>query len=74
MPLFCRELENPPRFAQQGTFEFEFSQKWKQLYSMQKEREEELKRQMNEACEKLEMEMEQAFHEYQISIQKQGQL
>ena len=67
-----REREQKPRFAQAGSFEFDFCQKWKELYRMEDEQRKQLGRQMEEACLKVEMEMEQAAHEYQAMLLRQG--
>ena len=67
-----REREQKPRFAQTGSFEFDFCQKWKELYRMEEEQRKQLERQMEEACLKVEMEMEQAAHEYQAMLLRQG--
>ena len=70
--FYFREREQKPRFAQAGTFEFDFCQKWKELYRMEEEQRKQLDRQIEEACLKVEMEMEQAAHEYQAMLLRQG--
>ncbi|CAH1799602.1 unnamed protein product, partial [Owenia fusiformis] len=68
---FQKEREEPPRFASIGSFEFEFAQRWKQLHVMKKEQEENLQKQVNEAIEKLEMDMENAIHEQKAHLLRQ---
>ncbi len=68
-----REREKQPRFAERSSFEYDFCQKWKELYRMEEEQRKQLAQQMEEACLKLEMEMEAAAHEYQAMLLRQGQ-
>lgn len=70
--LPCREREQPPRFAQPGTFEFEYSSRWKALDEMEKQQREQVRRNIQEAKEKLEAEMETAKHEHQLMMMRQG--
>lgn len=68
----CREREQPPRFAQPGTFEFDYSSRWKALDEMEKQQREQVNRNIQEAKEKLEAEMETAKHEHQLMMMRQG--
>lgn len=68
-----REREQPPRFAQPGTFEFEYSSRWKALDEMEKQQREQVDRNIREAKEKLEAEMEAARHEHQLMMMRQGE-
>uniref|UniRef100_UPI00358E67FB paraspeckle component 1-like n=1 Tax=Myxine glutinosa TaxID=7769 RepID=UPI00358E67FB len=70
-PLFQKEREHPPRFAQPGTFEYEYSSRWKALDDMEKQQREQVEKNMKEAREKLEAEMEAAFHEHQAMLMRQ---
>ena len=47
-----------------GSFEYEFGQRWKQLYEMETKEKERLKKEMEDAVEKLEMEMGSAQHDH----------
>ncbi|KAL4690765.1 hypothetical protein H8959_013726 [Pygathrix nigripes] len=70
----CRnklEREQPPRFAQPGTFEFEYASRWKALDEMEKQQREQVDRNIREAKEKLEAEMEAARHEHQLMLMRQ---
>ena len=67
-----REREQPPRFAQPGTFEFEYASRWKALDEMEKQQREQVDRNIREAKEKLEAEMEAARHEHQLMLMRQG--
>lgn len=69
---FCRERETPPRFAQPGSFEFEYSQRWKSLDEMEKQQREQVAKNMKDAKDKLESEMEDAYHEHQANLLRQG--
>ncbi|XP_063810490.1 splicing factor, proline- and glutamine-rich isoform X2 [Pseudophryne corroboree] len=69
--LYQKEREIPPRFAQHGSFEFEYSQRWKSLDEMEKQQRQQVEKNMKEAKEKLESEMEDAFHEHQANLLRQ---
>ncbi|CAH2225268.1 paraspeckle component 1 isoform X1 [Pelobates cultripes] len=68
---YLKEREEPPRFAQPGTFEFEYSSRWKALFEMEKQQREQVDRNIREAKEKLEAEMEAARHEHQLMLMRQ---
>lgn len=67
-----REREQLARFAQPGTFEFEYSSRWKALDEMEKQQREQVDRNIREAKEKLEAELESAKHEHQLMLMRQG--
>lgn len=69
-----REREQPPRFAHRGSFEFEYSQRWKSLDEMEKQQRQQVEKNIREAREKLESEMEDAYHEHQANMLRQGLL
>jgi len=71
---FHKERENPPRFAQPGSFEFEYAMRWKALMEMEKQQYEQVDRNIKEAQEKLEQEMEAARHEHQVMLMRQDLL
>lgn len=72
--VYCvyREREEPPRFARPGTFEYEYSKRWKSLDDMEKQQRQQVEKNMREAREKLESEMEDAYHEHQANLLRQG--
>ncbi|XP_028936074.1 splicing factor, proline- and glutamine-rich [Ornithorhynchus anatinus] len=70
-PMYQKERENPPRFAQHGTFEFEYSQRWKSLDEMEKQQRDQVEKNMKDAKDKLESEMEDAYHEHQANLLRQ---
>lgn len=72
--MYQKEREIPPRFAQHGSFEFEYSQRWKSLDEMEKQQRQQVEKNMKEAKEKLESEMEDAFHEHQANLLRQDLL
>uniref|UniRef100_A0A8D1C7H0 Paraspeckle component 1 n=2 Tax=Sus scrofa TaxID=9823 RepID=A0A8D1C7H0_PIG len=71
---YHKEREQPPRFAQPGTFEFEYASRWKALDEMEKQQREQVDRNIREAKEKLEAEMEAARHEHQLMLMRQGKM
>ncbi|XP_051958670.1 non-POU domain-containing octamer-binding protein-like isoform X2 [Xyrauchen texanus] len=73
-PLFHKEREQPPRFAQPGSFEYEYAMRWKALMEMEKQQYEQVDRNIKEAQEKLEAEMEAARHEHQVILMRQDLL
>ncbi|XP_041089895.1 splicing factor, proline- and glutamine-rich isoform X2 [Polyodon spathula] len=68
------EREQPPRFAHPGSFEYEYSQRWKSLDEMEKQQREQVEKNIREAREKLEGEMEDAYHEHQANMLRQDLL
>jgi len=68
---YHKEREHPPRFAQPGTFEFEYSSRWKALDDMERQQREQVDRNIRDAKEKLEQEMETAKHEHQLMMMRQ---
>jgi len=50
---YFRDREAVPRFAPEGTFEAEFSQRWKQLFELEKQQRDQLESQIKEARERL---------------------
>ncbi|XP_051991446.1 paraspeckle component 1-like isoform X7 [Xyrauchen texanus] len=73
-PNYQKEREQPPRFARPGTFEFEYSQQWKSLDEMDKQQRQQVEKNIHEAREKLETEMEDAYHEHQANLIRQDLL
>ncbi|XP_047460257.1 splicing factor, proline- and glutamine-rich isoform X2 [Mugil cephalus] len=73
-PRYQAERQEPPRFARPGTFEFEYSKRWKSLDEMEKQQRDQVEKNMREAREKLESEMEDAYHEHQANLLRQDLL
>ncbi|KAI4904988.1 hypothetical protein NFI96_017069 [Prochilodus magdalenae] len=73
-PSYQKEREQPPRFARPGTFEFEYSQRWKSLDDMEKQQRQQVEKNIREARDKLETEMEDAYHEHQANMLRQDLL
>jgi len=71
---YHKEREQPPRFAQPGTFEYEYAMRWKALMEMEKQQYDMVDRNIKEAHEKLEQEMEAARHEHQVILMRQDLL
>lgn len=68
---YHKEREHQPHFAQPGTFEFEYSSRWKALDEMEKQQREQVERNIQEANKKLEAEMEAAKQEHQLMMMRQ---
>ncbi|XP_014255748.1 hrp65 protein-like isoform X2 [Cimex lectularius] len=60
--------ESGPRFAKQGSFEFEFGTRWKQIHELYKQKEEALKREMKLEEDKLEAQMQYARYEHETEL------
>uniref|UniRef100_A0A8C7LCT5 Splicing factor proline/glutamine-rich n=1 Tax=Oncorhynchus kisutch TaxID=8019 RepID=A0A8C7LCT5_ONCKI len=71
---YHKEREEPPRFARPGTFEFEYSKRWKSLDDMEKQQRQQVEKNIREAREKLEGEMDDAFHVHQANMIRQDLL
>ncbi|XP_048885043.1 non-POU domain-containing octamer-binding protein-like [Brienomyrus brachyistius] len=71
---FHKEREQPPRFAQPGSFEYDFALRWKALLDMEKQQHAQVDRNIREAREKLEAEMTGAQHEHQVMLMRQDLL
>ncbi|KAG5852954.1 non-POU domain-containing octamer-binding protein-like [Anguilla anguilla] len=71
---FHKEREQPPRFAQPGSFEYEYAMRWKALMDMEKQQYDQVDRNIKEAREKLEAELEAAQHEHQVMLMRQDLL
>ncbi|RVE66736.1 hypothetical protein OJAV_G00110590 [Oryzias javanicus] len=70
-PKYQAAREEPPRFARPGTFEFEYAKRWKSLDEMEKQQRQQVEKNMREAREKLESEMDDAYHEHQANLLRQ---
>jgi len=57
-PQYMKERDIGPRFAEPGTFEFDFSARWKELYELEKAKRDFLERELHDERLKLEEEME----------------
>lgn len=68
---YHKEREHPPHFAEPGTFEFEYSTRWKALDEIEKQQKELVERNILEAKKKLEAEMEAVKHEHQLMMMRQ---
>lgn len=70
-PEFNKEREVGPRFAAPSSFEFEYGEKWKQLYEMKKQKLEALDREMKLEEDKLIAQMEFARYEHETESLRQ---
>ncbi|XP_075871802.1 paraspeckle component 1 [Nelusetta ayraudi] len=71
IPKYYKEREQTPHFAQPGTFEFEYASRWRALHEMEKQQREQVDKNIREAKEKLEAELESAKHEHQLMLMRQ---
>ncbi|XP_077368636.1 paraspeckle component 1 isoform X1 [Festucalex cinctus] len=69
-PKYLKERAQTPHFAQPGTFEFEYSSRWKALNELEKLQREQVDKSIKEAKEKLEAELESAKHEHQLMLMR----
>ncbi|TRY59039.1 hypothetical protein DNTS_006172, partial [Danionella cerebrum] len=67
---YHKERGQEPRFAQPGTFEFEYSSRWKALDEMEKQQRLQVERNIQESKQKLEAEIETAKHEHQLMMMR----
>ncbi|KAL1418716.1 hypothetical protein MTO96_025746 [Rhipicephalus appendiculatus] len=67
-PQYLKERELGPRFAEPGTFEYEFSSRWKKLLELEKQKREFLDREMEDERRKLEEEMEYYRYEHETRL------
>ncbi|XP_055609003.1 protein no-on-transient A-like [Uranotaenia lowii] len=65
IPDFMKARQNGPRFAEIGSFEHEYGQRWKHMHELYKQKAESLKREMIMEEEKLEAQMEFARYEHE---------
>lgn len=65
IPDFHKSRQNGPRFADPGSFEHEYGQRWKHMHELYKQKAESLKREMIMEEEKLEAQMEYARYEHE---------
>ncbi|KAM9828600.1 paraspeckle component 1 [Syngnathus typhle] len=69
-PKYLKERSQTPHFAQPGTFEFEYSSRWKALDELVKQQRDQIDKSIKEAKEKLEAELESAKHEHQLMLMR----
>lgn len=65
---YIKEREAPPRFASQGSFEFSFAQKWKELYKQHDQRKKQLEDEFQDAVARLELDESTALMEHQTAM------
>lgn len=65
IPDFLKTRQVGPRFAEPGSFEHEYGQRWKHMHELYKQKAESLKREMIMEEEKLEAQMEFARYEHE---------
>ncbi|XP_053214759.1 paraspeckle component 1-like isoform X1 [Panonychus citri] len=67
-PDFQTEREVGPRFAQPGTFEYEFAMRWKHLFDIEKQKRERLEAEIREDRQLLQEQMEYSRVEHQTNM------
>uniref|UniRef100_H3CYC9 Paraspeckle component 1 n=1 Tax=Tetraodon nigroviridis TaxID=99883 RepID=H3CYC9_TETNG len=71
VPKYYKEREQKPHFSQPGTFEFEYVCRWKALQEIDKQQRQLVDKNIREAKEKLEAELESAKNEHQLMLMTQ---
>lgn len=69
---FFKAREIGPRFAEVGSFEYEYGTRWKQLYELRKQKIEAIEREMAIEEEKLEAQMEFERCEFETKRLREG--
>jgi len=67
-PDYYQAREVGPRFAKQGSFEYEFGKRWKQMHELFKQKEESLRRELKHEEEKLEAQLQYAKYEHETEL------
>lgn len=67
-PDFHHARENGPRFANQGSFEYDYGCRWKQLYELYRQKENSLKQELQMEEDKLEAQMQLAKFESETEM------
>lgn len=65
---FIRDREKGPRFVPRSSFEYEFAMRWKELFELEKQKREDLEREIVLERTKLEDQMEFALYEQETSV------
>lgn len=65
IPEFMKLRQQGPHFADQGSFEHEYGQRWKHMHELFRQKSDALKREMEMEEEKLEAQMEYARYEHE---------
>jgi len=71
---YQKEREQLPRFAQRGSFDYEFGLKWKELYRNEEEQRQQLQRRIEEQYASLEMDMGAAQIQFEAQQLRQEYL
>ncbi|CAL4207004.1 unnamed protein product, partial [Meganyctiphanes norvegica] len=67
-PEYIKERQEGPRFANSGSFEFEYGMKWKSLYELFDKKKEALEKELQDEKLKLEEQMEFAKYEHETEM------
>lgn len=67
-PEYMKERQGGPRFATNGSFEFEYGLKWKQLYELFDKKKEMLEKELNDEKQKLEEQIEYAKYQHETEM------
>ncbi|GFV54158.1 hypothetical protein TNCV_1027301 [Trichonephila clavipes] len=65
---YLKEREIGPRLTEPGTFEFEFSNRWKKLYELEQQKREHLEKEIEEGRRQLDEQMEYAIYEHEANL------
>ncbi|XP_013782279.1 non-POU domain-containing octamer-binding protein-like isoform X1 [Limulus polyphemus] len=65
---YQKERDIGPRLAEPGSFEYEYAMRWKKLYDLEKQKRENLEKEILEARQQLEDQMDYAFYEHETNM------
>merc|ERR1712106_245442 len=67
-PEYLKERQDGPHFANSGSFEFEYGQKWKQLFELFDKKKEALEKELQDEKNKLEEQIDFAKYEHETEM------
>ncbi|XP_023231470.1 paraspeckle component 1-like [Centruroides sculpturatus] len=65
---YLKERDIGPRLGEPGTFEYDFATRWKQLYEVERQKRENLEKEILEARHQLEEQMEYSLYEHETNV------
>ncbi|UYV61674.1 PSPC1 [Cordylochernes scorpioides] len=68
MPEYQKEREMGPRLAEPGSFEFDYANRWKQLYKVEKQKRDNLDKEIMASRRRLDEQMEDSLYEHETNM------
>ncbi|GFY40997.1 paraspeckle component 1 [Trichonephila inaurata madagascariensis] len=65
---YLKEREIGPRLTEPGNFEFEFANRWKKLYELEKQKRDHLEKEIEEGRRQLDEQMEYSIYEHEANL------